>query len=298
MQVLDEGCVSTHSHFVTDFEKAMCDYLGVPDCIATHSGTAALHLALMECGIGSGDEVVIPALTFVATRNAIKYVGAKPIIVDVNPKTWLLNNYIGFGLILPVDLYGNPSPGFAQIYDAAESLGARKHHPHYVCYSFNGNKTMTTGGGGLLVGKDLDHIRTKLNPGHYNGIGYNYRMTGLAASLGLAQLKRLPYFLKKKRQFNEIYRNELNGLVKFQEATPGSEPSWWMTACTFPEHIDISILQKQLNARGVPTGRIFKPLADLPNAKYIYEHGLCLPSSTLNSDLDVKKTCIEIKSFL
>ncbi len=297
-QALDEGSISTHSHFVTDFEKAMAEYLGVDDCIATNSGTSALHLALVELGIGIeyGYEISIPALTFPATKNVLRYVGAKPIVADVDVDTWLLPRQKI--LALPVDLYGNINLDYAPLIDAAESLGGRERHEGFVCYSFNGNKVMTTGGGGLLVGTNLNRIRQKINPGHYNGIGYNYSMTGLSAALGLSQLKSLPYFIKKKRRFNRIYREKLNGLVKFQEATPGSDPSWWMTACTFPDDINIVDLQEKLKVRGIPTKRIFKPLADLPNATHIYEHGLCLPSSTLNGIENISEVCKEIKEVI
>jgi len=308
---------------VREFEIAMARYLGVSGCIATNSCTAAMHLALMECGVGSGHELIIPALTFVATRNVIEYVGAKPIISDVDLETWCITDKtiprkgkIPKGII-SVDLFGNPvginkefiklafsnlfGNQFFLISDSAESLGTKDPYDEsvdYLCYSFNGNKTMTTGGGGLLIGENLNYIREKINPGHYNGIGYNYRMTGLSAALGLAQLKRLPEFLKKKRRFNEIYRNELDELVTFQKATPDSNPSWWFTACLFPEHIHIAELQNKLLEHHIPTRRIFKPLADLPNANYIYKHGLCLPSSTLNTEEDIYQICKVIKQLI
>jgi perosamine synthetase len=327
------GYVSTAGPTVSEFEKRMAKYLGVSDTVATNSGTAALHLALLKCGVGSGDEVIVPVLTFIATANAISYTGAKPIFVDVDIDTWCIDQYqIGSVInsktkaIIGVNLYGNPCDwchikdytfhyNVYLIEDAAESLGAIYFFEgltDYQCYSFNGNKIMTTGGGGLLVGKDIDHarklsIQAKSENELFYEIGYNYRMPALNAALGLAQLDRLDEFLAKKRKFNEIYRKELDGLVTFQEATKYSIPSWWFTACLFPEDIDIPELQKKLAKQGVSTRRIFYPIPYMKpyrdgkvylNAEYIYNHGLCLPSSTLNEEKDILKVCRVIKEIL
>lgn len=132
-------------------------------------------------------------------------------------------------------------------------------------------------------------------------------MTALHAAVGLAQMDRLEELLSIKRNINSIYRNELDGKVTFQQETEHAKSNWWMTACLFPESIDIPDLQKALESLGVPTRRIFRPLnqhpayrdgKDYPNAQYIYEHGLCLPSSTLNSDDSIYQACKAIKEFL
>jgi len=311
------GQISTSSPLVDEFERAMRDYLGISDCIATNSGTSALHLALIACGIEPEDEVIIPALTFKATENAVRYTGAMPVVVDVDPETWTLDFdeadkaiNAWTKAIIPVLLYGNPyiytqtKKQLLLISDGCESLGTKlrgvavERHDTYICISFNGNKIMTTAGGGLLVGSNLDSVREKIYPGDYDGVGYNYRMTGLSAAFGLAQLERLKGFLVKKLMFNAIYREELRGLVRFQKRTPDSEPSWWLTACLFPEEIDIPDLQANLKGKGIPTRRIFKPLTDLPNARYIYDHGLCLPGSTLNTGDDILEACKTIKELI
>lgn len=301
IRTLRNNQVSTAGTTVQEFEQAMAKWLEVPDCIATNSGTTALHLALMEIGYNKNHEIVIPALTFIATKNVIEYIGSQVIIKDVDSKTWLLspNAEREYSNIIPVDLYGNPYRGHSFIFDAAESLGVQiDRRAAQICYSFNGNKIMTTGGGGLLVGPNLDSIRAKINPGHYDGIGYNSRMPALNAALGLGQLQRLDGFLAKKRRFNQIYRDELPTL-KFQKATSGSDPSWWMTCCLFEQGAEI--MQTALKERDIPTKRIFKPLADresCPNAWYIYDHGLCLPSSTLNQDEDILMVCKEIRTII
>jgi perosamine synthetase len=330
--VLDTGYVSSAGPITDEFEQAMAKYLGVSDAVAVNSGTSALHLALLACDVGPGDEVILPVTTFVATANAVSYIGAKPIFVDIDPITWNIDSQKAIEAITPrtmaficVHLYGNPCDMSyfprIRIEDAAESLGAKFKGKHtgtlgdLGCFSFNGNKIMTTGGGGLVVSrwlKSLDKIRNlsvqaKNHDGTHNAIGYNYKMPSLNASLGLAQLKNLESFLAKQRRFNEIYRNELAGLVKFQEATPDSEPSWWFTVCLFPPDIDISSLQAELYKHWIPTRRIFRPLTDskpyqnrnvYPNARYIYNHGLCLPRSTLNTEKDIMYVCKKIKKMI
>ncbi len=326
VRCLKSGQVSTRGKLVDEFERRMADFLGVSDCVATCSGTAALQLALMAAGIGQGDKVVVPALTFIGTANAVKAVGAEPVFVDVDRKTWVLEHVPGgFEYILPVDLYGNPCGNVCVTYapnpfmpkmvlptrinDSAEALGSHKYGANGTCiYSFNGNKTMTTGGGGLVVGGDLDKVRQLAEQGKYQSIGFNYRMPALNAALGLAQLDRLPEFIAKKKRINEIYRNELDGLVKFQEATPGSDPCWWYTACLFDRPAaSVAIL---IHKRGVPTRYIFEPLPSIhayceagfankyPNAEFIWRYGQCLPSSTLNSEQDILTVCKAIKEVV
>ena len=343
IRAMQTGCVSTACELVTDFEKAMADYLGVSEVVATNSGTSALHLALLECGVGPGDEVIVPALTFIATANAVTYTGAKPVFVDVDPDTWCMNpNKMKLAIsdktkaVMPVSLYGNPcdmgeivciinqhnemrDTDIFVIEDAAESIGAKYGEYHvgtmwkYGCFSFNGNKTMTTGAGGLVVGDDLDYIRKlstvgKNEEGFSFDLGYNYRMPALNAALGLSQLERLDEFLEKKRRFNEIYRNELDGIVKFQEPTENSEPSWWYTTCIMPEGYSGEKAMKYLRHQNIPSRAVFTPLGywdhyrddvyRFPEAFNIYYQGVCLPSSTLNNDQDIFKVCKEMRGIL
>lgn len=321
-RVVASGHVSTAAPEVIIFENEMANYLGVPWAIATNSGTAALHLALLACGIGPGDEVIIPALTFIATANAVTYTGAKPVFVDVDLETWCMSTierdaHWGHktAAVIPAHLYGNVCRNRSfSIEDAAESLGAKIDKNHagtygvYGVYSFNGNKIMSTGGGGLIIGGDREKVQSLLVARETMGLAYNYRMPALNAALGLSQLKRLPEFLEKKRRFNEIYRNELAGLVKFQEPTPSSNPSWWFTACLF-EGRDVEEIQKKLWSKAVPARRVFAPIPhmlgpyfdgerDFPNSKFIYDYGLCLPSSTLNEERDILAVCKAVKEVL
>jgi len=308
---------STRGIDVQEFEIAIGRYLGVDKCVATNSGTSALHLALLACGIGKGDEVLVPATTFIATANAVSYTGATVVLSDVDSVHWCLRGDIkeNFTAIIPVGLYGhyainlNIKHGAYIIFDFAESLDNSaeiNNKMAFFCYSFNGNKTITTGGGGLITalgGAGLDTIRSMINPGSYDGVGYNYGMTALSARLGLEQLKLIGSHSEKKRKFNEIYRENLNHRLTFQEVT--GTP--WLTAVLFPAGTDIPKLQLNLKMSGIPTRRVFEPLNHFkpysdgktyPVAEDIWKRGLCLPSSVRNQEGDIYEVCQKIKGLL
>ena len=323
-----QGMVSTAAPHVTAFEGVCAEYLGVDDVIATNCGTSALHLAMLMAGIGPGDEVILPVTTFIATANAVRYVGAVPIFVDVNEKTWLMDLKQAAQAItgrtkaiLPVHLYGVPCDMSALkwlahetklmlIEDAAQSFGATFQGQmtgtfgDYGCYSFNGNKTLTTGGGGLLYCKrGIDKARLlagqgKDKSGEFVTVGYNYRMTGISAALGLGQMARRNQLLDRKRAIHEIYVAELSDIVTFQQAPKDTNPTWWYSAGLFDREAEG--LQQALTARGIPTRRIFKPLTQYrpyisikqyPVAERLYKYGLCLPSSTLCDMKDIDMVC-------
>jgi perosamine synthetase len=307
---------STKGVDVRIFEREMAEYLDVDDCVAVNSGTSALHLALLACGVNWGYPVAVPATTFVATANAVLYTGATVKLVDIELKNWGLPHEVikNTDAVVPVSLYGGEVTysilfdDYPVILDLAEGLGSimgKNGTVDYSCYSFNGNKTMTTGGGGLIVGGDLDKIRRLMRPAYCNKLAYNYGMPAVNARLGLEQLKKLNEYLIKKETFNNIYREELSFLT-FQEAAPGP---YWMTACIFP--CDAKEFRLKLAARDIPTRRIFKPLnhyshiyelhgvkKKYKNAEYLYKHGLCLPSSVRNTEKDIMYVCKTIKEVL
>ena len=311
---------STRGIDVQNFEIAMGKYLGVDQCVAVNSGTSALFLALKACGIGKGDKVLVPATTFIATANAVSYTGARVVLSDVDSKHWCLRTDVdktrwrfstGKEAVIPVCLYGNydfnfdvfpPCPTILDAAEMVEPINLNK-SVDYFCFSFNGNKNMTTGGGGLIVGNKLDKIRQMIKPGTYDGIGYNYGMPALNARLGLKQLKLLDAHKEKKQHFNKIYRENLKHRLTFQNVT--GTP--WMTAALFPAGTDISETQHRLKDRGVPTRRVFKPLNHFkpyrdgktyPVSEEIWERGLCLPSSVKNSKEDIYEVCQIIKKLL
>jgi len=327
---IDSNYVSTVGPFVSEFEEKFASYLGVRKAVSVQSGTAAIYMALYELGIGPGDEVIVPVLTFIATVNPVMHLGATPVFVDVDPVTWNMDpEEVEKAItsktkaILPVHLYGNPCNmddlldisrryGIPIVEDATESLGAYYKDKmtgtfgEFGCFSFNGNKVITTGGGGMIVTEDerkASHIKYLINQArdsdrefYHSEVGFNYRMTNLEASLGLAQLERLSDFLVKKKGFNKIYREILSEDpdIEFQEQYEGAFSSWWMNSMK-AEYIrgKVALVQDKLRLNGIPTRRIFMPIVEFPpykkfkkgdykNAYDIYETGLNLPSSTLN----------------
>jgi perosamine synthetase len=345
-QAIDSGFVSTIGPFVPRFEQTVAAWLSASGCSATQSGTAALHVALMELGVGEGDEVIVPALTFVATANPVMYLRARPVFVDADPDTFNLDvasveRAISpkTKAIVPVHLLGNPvdmhglmavarARGVPVVEDATESLGASVGGRSTAtigdlgCLSFNGNKTITTGGGGMVVGSDaerLAHIRFVVNQardesrGYYHPeVGLNYRMTNLEAALGLAQMERLDTFLEQKRAFRAVYEDELGRVpgLRLQREAPGARSAWWLNAVVFErDDIEVAALQKRLLDQGIQTRRMFVPITDFPPyapfasgdypvARRLYERGLCLPSSTLNTVDDVRFVCHALKALL
>jgi len=342
---IDSTFISTFGPFVPEFEEKFAGYIGAKKAVSTQSGTAALHMALYQLGIGEGDEVIVPSLTFIATINPILYVGATPVMVDVSPKTW---NIEGEEIekaitkktkaLIPVHLYGNPcnldeiieiakNHNLFVIEDATESLGASYKGRQtgtfgdFGCFSFNGNKLITTGGGGMIATNDekqAEHIKFLVNQardasqGYYHPeVGFNYRMTNIEASLGLAQLERIDKFLEKKREFRKIYQEVFNDLpyIKFQENSDNASGGWWLTCIRIDKNnVDIDNLKLKLKEKEIPTRRIFIPVSEMPylkefskpcpNSYEIYNRGICLPSSTLNEEEDIRKAALIIKETL
>lgn len=329
--------VSSASEIVDEFEEKIANYLNInKDCVlATNSGTSALHLALIGAGVKKNDYVLLPTTTFVSTANVVKYIGAKIVFADIDIYNWCIShNYVdAFSrslknkkleqkmFVIPVDLYGCTEDyidyieeeiwNASIIIDAAESFGKRKVNEDdgdFICFSFNGNKIVTTGAGGLLIGDkdDIQYLRhlsvqSKLKNGFYDNIGYNYRMAGINAALGLIQLKRIDEFLEKKRHIKYLYSRSLDDSIIFQEDYGNS--SNWLTTILFPDDINIEDFKNYLYISGIETRRIFTPLhlskpfknnKSYPNAEYLYNHGLCLPSSTLCTDNDVLYVCEKV----
>lgn len=344
-RAIDSGFVSTIGPFVDQFETGIASFLRSPGAVSVQSGTAALHVALHALGIGPGDEVIVPALTFIATVNPVRYVGATPVFVDVDRDSWTIDTTAivraitpRTRAIIPVHLYGNPcdmaaimaiarTHGLFVVEDATESLGATFDSRQtgtfgdFGCFSFNGNKTITTGGGGMVAGSSplqLERVRFLVNQarddakGYYHPeIGFNYRMTNIEAALGLAQIGQLDDFLLRRQQFNRQYRDQLASVpaVRFQEEPLNGASSCWLTCATLPEDKDIAVVQSALKESGVPTRRVFLPLTKQPPylefvrhgcpvAEKIYQHGICLPSSALNGPEEIDRVCHALMNYL
>lgn len=344
VRCIDSGYVSTFGPFVKDFENALSHFLGARSAVAVRTGSAGLYMSLLQAGVGPGDEVILPVMTFVASANPVVQLGGRPVFVDVDPRTWNMDPDAVESAItdrtkvfLPVHLYGNPCDmdrimalaarhDCTVIEDAAESLGATFGKTMTGCFgafgafSFNGNKVITTGGGGAIVAEDADdeaHIRHLINQardvgrGYYHtDIGFNLSMTNLEASLGLAQFGRLPRFLKKKASHAKRYRE---GFATVATVTPQQEPaggrsSWWLTSVKVSSERCIVDIQADLREKGVPTRRLFPPIVEFPpyqryatddyrHARDLYDKGLNLPSATTNGAREIDRviaTTIEI----
>lgn len=291
---INNGHVSRFGPYVEMFENKCKQFLGVEDAVATNSGTTALFACLKHINVAN-KEVIIPALTFKATENAVKLAGGIPVVVDVDIKTWCISpkeikNAItkNTKCIIPVHLYGNICDMEAilkiandithKIYiieDACEAFGSpNPYQGDYQCFSFNGNKTITTGQGGLITSNkhDLKPLRELID--NKTGI-MNGMMPNINAALGLSQMEHINELIAKKRKIRKWYQKYLPTYIKFQE----NNGVPWMTTVTsgrvFPE----------------PHRKVFKPLLSLPVANIIYYCGSCLPSSTLNTKKQIKEYC-------
>jgi perosamine synthetase len=293
--------------FIQKFEEKMADWLGIKkeNCVACSSGTAALHMALKVLNIGPGDEVILPAITFIATANVIKYVGATPVFVDIDPDTWNIDiNKIQEKItsktkaIICVHLYGNPCDINALknicynnklylIEDACESLGATYNNQQtgtfgdIGCFSFNGNKIITGAGGGMIVANNkeyADRARYLINQAKpdFIEIGYNYRISNIQAGMLLGQMDKLENFLYMKSEISSIYRSilGLNENIKFQTQENQSFPSYWMTTIKINTRKigkTIPQIQEKLKEKGIPTRRIFESITNFkPYLQYWY----------------------------
>ncbi len=287
---LDSTFVSSVGKYVDRFESELADFIGVKHVVAVVNGTAALQVALRLAGVEKGDEVIVPALSFVATANAVSYCGAVPHFADSDMKTLGMdpdrlreylstvaevrgdacyNRYTGrlIRALVPVHTFGHPVEihdlqriakdySLTLIEDAAESLGSTYGGKHAGTFgliatlSFNGNKTITTGGGGAILTNDSEiaraakHLTTTAKIPHrweyrHDQVGFNYRMPNLNAALGCAQLEQLPAFVESKRQLFELYEKEfvgISGARMFREP-PGARSNYWLQTLILDEAV-------------------------------------------------------------
>lgn len=338
---LDTTWISSRGKFVDRFESEFANYLGVGKATTVSNGTVALHLALYALGIGKGDEVILPTLTYVASANSIAYVGAKPVFADSDPYTWNLDLRSVVSKITPktkaimaVHLYGNPcnmqelieicrEHNLLLIEDAAEALGS-KYKGEYVgtfgdvaTFSFFGNKTITTGEGGMIVSNNVELIErcaylksqavSKTRVYWHDEVGFNYRMTNVCAAIGVAQLERVEETIAKKIKLVSWYKEDLQKCpVTFQVDEVGSLNSFWMASIIVSDPSTRDNLRRYLEERGVET-RPFFPLMhkltpfltneSLPVADRLEKSGLNLPSFPLISRQEVTYISDIIKSF-
>lgn len=310
-ECITSNWISSIGKFVTRFEDEFARFCGTRYAIATSNGTVALHLALVTLGIGHGDEVIVPTLTFIATANAVTYTGAKPVFVDSERQTWNIDpEKIEAAItprtkaVIPVHLYGHPADmapimeiakkyNLYVIEDAAEAHGAT-YRGNYVgsigdigCFSFFGNKIITTGEGGMLTTNQENLARqAKMLRDHgvspdkkywHPLIGFNYRLTNLQAAIGVAQMEKIDRILDRKREIALFYRSLLENVAGI---TLPSEASWarnvfWMYSILVEKEYGMSRdkLMVRLKEAGVDSRPVFYPVHTMPP----YEQGLSFP---------------------
>lgn len=346
-KVFESNYIAPLGEYVNRFEQSIIDYTGTSNALALSSGTAAIHLALRVLGIGEGDEVLASTFTFIGSVNAILYQGANPVFIDSDEKSWnlcpkLLNKYILScekkpKALIVTHLYGMSADiqkiadicnmhGIYLIEDAAESLGATFDGKHtgtfgdFGIYSFNGNKILTTSGGGMLVSENREWIekakfystQAKENYIHYEHeeYGYNYRMSNVLAAIGVAQMEVIEDRVEKKREIFECYKEFLSDVkeIRFMPELDNTRGNRWLSVITF-ENMDYNVVMKALEKINVESRPLWKPMHKQPlfknaeafidgTSEALYAKGLCLASSTTMTKEDVRRISDVIKSCL
>ena len=320
-ECIDTTFVSSVGQFVDRFEKDMAAYTGAKRAVVCVSGTNALHMAMMLAGVERDDEVLTQALTFIATCNAIAYIGAHPVFLDVDKSTmglspdavkeWLTKNAeIRNGqcydkntnrrvkACVPMHTFGHPVRieelaavcadwHIELVEDAAESIGSKYKGTHTGLFgkvgalSFNGNKTITTGGGGMLLFMDEElgalakHLTTQAKVPHrwefkHDHIGYNYRMPNINAALGCAQLEHLDEFIADKRETAKVYADFFKNVdgIEFFTEPENSFSNYWLNVVILPDHDKQLEFLQETNDNGVMT----RPIWELMNRLPMFEH--------------------------
>lgn len=318
LHCLETGWISSLGEFVAQFERNMAAALGVRHAVAVTNGTVALHLAIHCLGIGPGDEVIVPTFSYIACVNTIAQVGATPVFVDCNEHDWLLNVAHVERKITPrtkaimaVHLYGAicdmdtirqlaTAHDLFVIEDCAEALGATVHgRPcgslgDVATFSFFGNKTLSTGEGGLVTTDDddlADRLRLVKGQGQsrtrrywHEQLGFNYRMTNICAAIGVAQLERLDSTLARKRAISARYRQLLSHLpVTMPVPNPGVNSSEWLFSFLLPEGCNRDTFMQHLHSNGIETRPVFYCAHHMP----MYNEAVRYPVAELISALGI-----------
>lgn len=330
---LDTSWISSIGIYTEKFEKACAEFSGVKHAIGVCNGTVALHLAIHCLDIGPGDEVIVPTFTYIASVNTIAQTGATPVFVDCCPDDWLIDPADVEAkitprtkAIMPVHLYGTicdmtavrqvaDRHGLKIIEDCAEALGSFQDGRHagtlgdVGTFSFFGNKTVTTGEGGMVVTND-DALAARMRKVKGQGqslsrrywhdeIGFNYRLTNICAAIGLAQMERIDTILARKRAIADLYRQLLDGSgLTFQTRKAGLESSEWLVSALLPEGTDRDAVMERMAVKGVDSRPVFYCAHHMPMfrsdeafpvSENIAARGISLPSFPALSDDDVRK---------
>lgn len=351
---IDSTWITPLGPYVNRFEALLDDYLGVKNVVALSAGTAAIHLALDLLGVGKGDEVICQSMTFSASANPIVYLGATPVFVDSEPDTWnidpqLLRHAIEQRIratsrkpkaIVAVYLYGMPAKideimkiaaefDIPVVEDAAEAIGS-EYNGHkcgtigrFGILSFNGNKMITTSGGGALICPDEESARRALflatqarenRPYYYHEtIGYNYRLSNVSAAIGCAQMEELDWRVNRRRAIHGIYADMLRGNANVMvHSNPGAEfnSNYWLSTILLSDSSPVTADQLRLTlaSHNIETRLLWRPMhmqpvySDAPAylngaSERLFDHGLCLPSSTTLSDEQIRHVAELINKY-
>ncbi|SHL92962.1 LegC family aminotransferase [Mucilaginibacter sp. OK098] len=355
---LDTNWVSSVGSYVNQMEEVSASFCGVAKAIATSNGTSALHIALLLAGVERGDLVILPNITFVAPANVIKYLGADTVLIDVYEDTWqldvdLLKKFLEeeciyqdnacyhkatgrkISAIVPVHVLGNmvnldmllplaESYNIQVVEDATESLGSTYDNKPagsfglFGCLSYNGNKIITTGGGGMILTNNIElakkakHLTTQAKVDgieyYHDEIGYNYRMVNILAAIGVAQMEQLPGFITHKRNISKLYTEGLKNIKGFkpQKTTDKVISNSWLYTAVFERSKQ---LFEYLEQHGVQTRPFWVPMNRLPAfasdiyynendvAGNVYSNCLSLPCSTGIANEEVEKVIEKINQF-
>lgn len=344
VNAVEDGWISSSGPRVDEFADLVKAYTGSRFAVPVQSGTAALHLSLIVCGIGPGDKVVVPNLSFVVAANAVKYVGAEPLLIDVNPVDWQIDldlleerlkvNKGNIKAIIAVHVLGYLTDmerlsrickenGIILIEDAAEAMGSWQAAKHAGTFgdigilSFNGNKLVSTGGGGMILTSDpgkatrSKHLsnQARLHPYEYlhDEVGYNYRMTNLAAAIGCAQMQRIDSLLASRKANFDAYSSAISAHPEISihpgSGDPAYLPNHWLSTILHPSARE---LEEFLHVHSIETRKLWIPMnrlsmyadceywSEKDHSYQIYEHSLSIPSG---SNLSVEERDRVIQSI-
>lgn len=342
LECLDSTWISSKGEFISRFERKFADYVGAQYATGVPNGTIALHLALLALGVGPGDEVIVPTLTYISSVNAIAYTGATPIFVDSLPSTWQMDPEDVKRKLTPrtralmvVHLYGHPCDmgeltaiaserSLFVVEDCAEAVGSLCEGRHVgtfgdiAAFSFFGNKTITTGEGGMVVTNDETlydrafHFRgqglAKYREYWHDVVGYNYRMTNICGAIGLAQLERVDELVAAKRRLADWYKEGLAGVPVTVHPEEGDVfHSYWMVSILADDPSNRDPLREALAVAGVETRPLFYPVHTMPMYSQRFERhpvaedlgwrGINLPSFPDLGREDVEMICGVIADF-
>jgi len=338
IEYLDSGGWLTEYQRTREFERAIANYVGSKYCSVVTNGTVSLFIALKALGIGPGDEVIVPDYTMIASANAVVLAGASPAFVDISLSNLCLDLELAERAITPatkaimlVSLNGR-SPdmreacdlarrhGLFLVEDAAQSLGSRYRGKHLGTFgevgsfSFSAPKIITTGQGGALVTDDAqlferiqkikDFGRRESGVDFHETLGYNFKFTDLQAVIGIEQMKKLDWRVRRKKEIYALYQAELAGVEQIQFIqTDLADTSPWFIDILVP---DPEVLQKYLREQGIGSRRFYPAIhsqpaygwpGEYPNSEYAARHGLWLPSSSFLTDDDVRYVCEAIRTY-